>query len=46
MGGFYFLYGFLFWKNMDSFGKTAIFPGGYGRIGDILHGRILPDWGL
>ena len=30
---------------MDFFGKTAIFPGGYGRIGDIPHGRIWPDWG-
>ena len=30
---------------MEIFGKTAVFPGGYGRIGDILHGRIWPDWG-
>ena len=25
---------------MESFGKTAVFPGGYGRIGEIPHGRI------
>ena len=25
--------------------KSAIFPGGYGRIGEILHGRIWPGWG-
>ena len=30
----------LFWKNVDILGKTAVFPGGYGRIGDIPHGRI------
>ena len=30
---------------MEIFGKTAVFPGGYGRIGEILHGRIWPDWG-
>ena len=32
------------WKNIYK--KTAIFPGGYGQIGEILHGRLLPDWGL
>ena len=26
--------------------KTAVFPGGYGRIGEIPHGRLWPDWGL
>ena len=31
---------------MENLGKTAVFPGGYGRIGDIQHGRIWPDWGL
>ena len=31
---------------MENFGKTAFFPGGYGRIGEIPHGRIWPDWGL
>ena len=31
------------WKNME---KTAVFPGGYGRIGEIPHGRPWPDWGL
>ena len=31
---------------MDIFGKTAVFPGGYGQIGEIPHGRIWPDWGL
>ena len=31
---------------METFGKTAVFPGGNGQIGDILHGQIWPDWGL
>ena len=31
---------------MENLGKTAVFPGGYGRIGEILHGQIWPDWGL
>ena len=31
---------------MENFEKTAVFPGGYGRIGEIPHGRIWPDWGL
>ena len=30
---------------MENLGKTAVFPGGYGRIGEIPHGRIWPDWG-
>ena len=32
-------------ENVEIFGKTAVFPVGYGRIGDIPHGRIWPDWG-
>ena len=31
---------------MDIFEKTAVFPGGYDRIGEIQHGLIWPDWGL
>ena len=31
---------------MDNFGKTAVFLGGYGQIGEIQHGRVWPDWGL
>ena len=31
---------------MEIFGKTAVFAGGYGGIGEILHGRIWPDLGL
>ena len=31
------------WKFLK---KTAVFPGRYGRIGEILHGQIWPDWGL
>ena len=47
MGGKYILVG----SNLEKCGKfrekkTAVFPGGYGRIGEILHGRIWPDWGL
>ena len=26
--------------------KRPFLPGGYGRIGDIPHGRLRPDWGL
>ena len=36
---------FLIWKHVENSGNTAIFPGGYGRIGDKPHGRIWPDWG-
>ena len=25
---------------MENSGKTAVFPGGYARIGEIQHGRI------
>ena len=39
-------WGVLFWKNVEKYGKTAVFPGGYGQIGEILHGRLWPDWGL
>ena len=28
------------WKNMEKQ------PGGYGRIWEIPHGRLSPDWGL
>ena len=31
------------WKNIE---KGPFFPGGYGRIGGIPHGRLWPDWGL
>ena len=41
-----FYVGFYFGKNVENFGKTAVFPGGYGRIGEIPHGRIWPDCGL
>ena len=30
---------------MEILGKTAVFPGGYGLSGEILHGRIWPNWG-
>ena len=33
-------------KNVKIIGKTAVFPGGYGWIGEIPHGWIWPDWGL
>ena len=47
MCGFYSLKDSVLEKiNLENFGKTAVFPGGYGRIGEILHGRIWPDWGL
>ena len=42
MGGYYFLVGFNLEK-CGNLGKTAI---RYGRIGDMQHGRIWPDWGL
>ena len=42
MGGSYFVVVF----NLENFGKMAVFPGGFDRIGEIPHGRIWPDWGL
>ena len=36
----------LVWKNVENVGKTAVFPGGYGQIGVILHGGMWTDWGL
>ena len=45
MCGLYFFAG----SNLEKCGKfwkMAVFPGGYGRIGEIPHGRIWPDWGL
>ena len=44
--GRHFWEGFFFgkmWKNME---KRPLFPGSYGRIGKIPHGRLWPDWGL
>ena len=31
---------------MEKYGKTVVFPGSYGRIGEILHGQLWPDLGL
>ena len=31
---------------LEKYGKMAVFPGSYGRIGEILHGQLWPDWGL
>ena len=39
MGGSY----VLSCSNLEKYGKCGI-PGGYGRIGEILHGRIWLDW--
>ena len=33
-------------KNVEKYGKTAVFPGSFDRIGEILHGRLWPDCGL
>ena len=30
---------------MEKYGKTGVFPGGYGRIGEIPHERIRSEWG-
>ena len=46
MAGSYFLLGSNLEKYGFFFGKKAVFPGGYGRIGEIPHGRIWLDWGL
>ena len=40
--GKYFLGGSI----LEKCGKLAVFPDGYGRIGEILHGPLRPDWGL
>ena len=44
IGGYYVLVGFNLEK-CGNLGKTAIFSVRYGRIGDMQHGRIWPDWG-
>ena len=38
--GKYFYKGAL-WKNVGIF-----FPDGEGQMGEIMHGRLWPDWGL
>ena len=45
MCGFHSLVGSILEK-CGNVWKTAVFPGGYGRIREILHGRMWPDWGL
>ena len=40
------LFSVLFWNIVQKYGKTTVFPGGYGRIGEIPHGQLWPDWGL
>ena len=30
----------IFFLNVEKYGKTAVFPGGYGQIGEILPGRL------
>ena len=39
MGGSYVLR-VLFWKNVEKYGNTVVFPGGYGHIGEIQHGQL------
>ena len=31
---------------MEKYEKKGVFLGGYGRIGEIQHGRLRPDWGV
>ena len=45
MSGSYFMYGSILEK-CGQFWKNNHFLGGYGRIGEIPHGRIWPDRGL
>ena len=45
ISGSYFLWGSILEK-CRKFWKNGLFPGRYGRIGEIPHGRIWPDWGL
>ena len=33
-------------ENLEKYGKIGCFSGGYGRMGEIQHGRICLDWGL
>ena len=40
------LFRVLFWKTVQKYEKTTVFPGGYSRIGEIPHGQLRPDWGL
>ena len=32
--------------SFGKYGNTAIFPGGYGQIGEIPHWQLRPDQGL
>ena len=43
--GKYFLRGSIL-KKCGKMWKNGRFSGGYDRIGEILHGRLRPDWGL
>ena len=36
----------LLWKNVEKYGKMAILPGGYNRIGEIPHGHLWLNWRL
>ena len=36
----------LIWKTVENVGKTVVFSGGYGGIGEIPHGQLRPEWGL
>ena len=45
MCGKYCLWGSLL-EMCEKIWKTAVFPDGYGRIGEILHGQLQRDSGL
>ena len=36
----------LFGKMWTNMGKSDVFQGEYGRVGEIMYWRIWPDWGL
>ena len=46
MAGKYFLVRSLLENWENNYGKTAVFPGSYSRIGEISHLWLRPDWGL
>ena len=33
------------WENVEKYGKTAVFPGGYGRIREIKQWQLRPELG-
>ena len=43
--GHFISFNLIYWTPIcGKYGKMAVFPGGYGRIEEIQHERLRPDW--